>query len=59
MYNMKEWRLSQIEDEIKKAEGEKSGACIMMFISIFFLWPLFIVGVIQYNKANKKNRRIK
>ena len=54
MYNAKKMRLSQIDYEIKKAEGEKNNACIMMVVSIFFLWPLLIVGAIMYNKANKK-----
>lgn len=54
MYNMKEFRLSQIEDEIKKAESEKSTACIMMVVSIFFLWPLLIFGAIMYDKAKKR-----
>ena len=53
-YNMKELRLLQIEDEIKKAESEKNTACFMMIISWFFLWPLLIVGAIQYDKAKKK-----
>jgi len=26
----------------------------MMVVSIFFLWPLLIVGIIVYNNANKK-----
>lgn len=51
---MKELRLSQIEDEIKKAEDEKNTACVMMIVSIFFLWPLLIFGAIQYDKAKKK-----
>ena len=50
----KEMRLSQIEDEIKKAESEKNTACIMMVVSLFFLWPLLIFGAIQYDKAKKK-----
>ena len=51
---MKEMRLAQIEDEIKKAESEKNTACIMMVVSIFLLWPLLIVGAIMYNNAKKK-----
>ena len=54
MNNMKEIRLSQIEDEIKKAESEKNAACVMMIVSMFFLWPLLIFGAIQYDKAKKK-----
>ena len=50
----KEMRLAQIEEEIKEAESEKGAACIMMVVSFFFLWPLLIVGIIQYNNANKK-----
>ena len=54
MYDMKELRLSQIEDEIKKAESEKSTACIMMVVSMFCLWPLLIFGAIKYDKAKKR-----
>ena len=50
----KEMRLAQIEEEIKEAESEKGTACIMMVVSIFFLWPLLIIGAIQYDKAKKK-----
>ena len=53
-YSMKELRLSQIETEIKKAESEKSTAVVMMVVSIFILWPLLILGAIQYDKAKKK-----
>ena len=53
-YNMNKFRLLQIEDEIKKAESEKSTACIMMVVSIFFLWPLLIFGAIKYDKAKKR-----
>ena len=54
MDNMKELRLAQIENEIKRAEDQKSSAVIMMIISIFCLWPLLIVGAIRYSDANKK-----
>lgn len=47
-------RLAEIEDEIKKAESNKVGAIIMMVVSLFFLWPLLIVGGIMYSNANKK-----
>ena len=47
-------RLAEIEDEIKKAESNKVGAIIMMVVSVFFLWPLLIVGGIMYSNANKK-----
>ena len=50
----KEMRLAEIEDEIRKAEGNKGTACILMVISLFFLWPLLIVGGVMYSKANKK-----
>ena len=50
----KEMRLAQIEEEIKKATSDKNTACIMMVVSLFFLWPLLIFGAIQYDKATKK-----
>ena len=50
----KEMRLAQIEEEIKEAESEKGAACIMMVVSLFFLWPLLIFGAIQYDKAKKR-----
>lgn len=50
----KKMRLMEIEQEIKKAESNKSGGIIMMVVSIFFLWPLLIVGIIVYNNANNK-----
>ena len=50
----KQMRLMEIEQEIKKAESSKSGGVVMMVVSIFFLWPLLIVGIIVYSNANKK-----
>lgn len=50
----KQMRLMEIEQEIKKAESNKSGGVVMMVVSIFFLWPLLIVGAIVYDNANKK-----
>ena len=58
MDNMKKFRLAQIENEIKKAEEQKNIAIIMMIISIFFLWPLLIIGAIKYNNANRKIARL-
>ena len=54
MYNTNDMRLMQIEHEISKAESNKRTACIMMFISIFFLWPLLIFGAIKYKNAKEK-----
>ena len=54
MNKMNEMRLMQIENEIKKAESQKSIAIILMVVSIFILWPLLIVGIIMYFNANKK-----
>ena len=50
----KEMRLAQIENDLKKAESQKKTAIVMMVVSIFFLWPLIILGIIQYNNANKE-----
>ena len=56
MYNSfnKEIRLAEIENQIKSAESNKTAAIVMMVVSIFFLWPLLIVGIIVYINANKK-----
>ena len=55
MYEMNvQQRLTEIESEIKKAESDKNTGMILMIISIFFLWPLLIVGGIQYSNAKKK-----
>lgn len=56
MYNNfnKEMRLAEIEKQIKSAQSDKTAAIIMMVVSIFFLWPLLIVGIIIYSNANKK-----
>lgn len=50
----KQMRLMEIEQEIKKAESSKSGGVVMMVVSIFFLRPLLIAGIVVYNNANKK-----
>lgn len=47
-------RLMEIEQEIKKAEHNKNSGVVMMVVSIFFLWPLLIVGLITYSNANKR-----
>ena len=54
----KEMRLAQIENDLKKAEGQKKTAIVMMVVSIFFLWPLLILGIIQYNNANKEIEKL-
>ena len=51
-------RLAQIENDLKKAEGQKKTAIVMMVVSIFFLWPLLILGIIQYNNANKEIEKL-
>ena len=54
----KEMRLMEIENELKKAESQKTTAVIMMVASLIVLWPLLIVGIIQYSNANKKIERL-
>lgn len=54
----KEMRLAQIENDLKKAESQKKTAIVMMVVSIFFLWPLIILGIIQYNNANKEIEKL-
>ena len=45
-------QLSRSEEDIKKAEGKKKTATILMIVSIFCLWPLLVVGIIMYISAN-------
>ncbi len=52
--NYTQIRLMEIEREIKSAESDKRNGIIMMIVSLFFLWPLLIVGIVVYNKANNK-----
>lgn len=54
MNQIYEYRLNEIEQEIKKEESNKKTGTVLMIISIFMLWPLFIVGIIIYSNANKK-----
>lgn len=51
---LKQKRLLEIEQQIQRHESNKKVALIMMGISIFFLWPLLIVGLIIYCDANHK-----
>ena len=44
----------EIEAEIKKAKSDKNTAIVLMVISIFFLWPLLIIGGIWYSSADNK-----
>lgn len=55
---MNEYRLKEIEQEIKKAEGNKTTGMVLMIVSIFMLWPLLIVGAIVYGNANSKINRL-
>ena len=58
MNQMNEYRLKEIEQEIKKAEGNKTTGMVLMIVSIFMLWPLLIVGAIVYGNANSKINRL-
>ena len=44
----------EIEAEIKKAKSDKNTAIVLMVVSIFFLWPLLIIGGIWYSSADNK-----
>lgn len=58
MNQMNEYRLKEIEQEIKNAESNKKTGTVLMIISIFMLWPLLIVGAIVYSNANSKINRL-
>ena len=49
-----EIRLMEIEAEIEKAKSDKNTAIVLMVVSIFFLWPLLIIGGIWYSSADNK-----
>ena len=55
------FEVGQIENELKKVKENKGVAIVMMIVSIFFLWPLLIVGGIMYlnnnSKANELNSK--
>lgn len=53
-----QWQLAQIDEKIKQAEGSRRNGVILMVISLFFLWPLLIVGIIIYHNANKEIERL-
>ena len=50
--------LIHIEREIKEAESQRSSGTVLMIVSLFVLWPLFIVGIIKYSNANKKYKEL-
>lgn len=58
MNRMNEYRLQEIEQEIKNAEGNKRIGMVLMIVSIFRLWPLLVVGAIVYGNANSKINRL-
>ena len=55
------FKVGQIENELKKVKENKGVAIVMMIVSIFFLWPLLIVGGLMYlnnnSKANELNSK--
>lgn len=52
------FELSKIESELKKVkEGKNTGICVMI-ISIFFLWPLLIVGGVMYSNNSNKEKEL-
>lgn len=53
-----EFEIDQIDSEIKKAKESKNTGIVIMIVSIFFLWPLLIVGGIMYSNANNKEKEL-
>lgn len=53
-----EFEIDQIDSEIKKAKESKNTGILFMIVSIFFLWPLLIVGGIIYLNANSKEKEL-
>ena len=64
-YVDKNFLVIEIEEKIRKGEEKKKDAVVLMIISIFFLWPLMIVGAVMHdnackeiNKLNEEKKRI-
>ena len=53
-----EFEIEQIDSEINKARESKNTGIVLMIVSIFFLWPLLIVGGIMYSNANNKEKEL-
>ena len=53
-----EFEIDQINRDIKKAQEGKSTGIVIMIVSIFFLWPLLIVGGIMYSNNNNKEKEL-
>ena len=49
-----ELRLIEIDEEIRKAEDEKNGAIVAMFVWFLLFFPLAFIGAFQYSAAKKK-----
>lgn len=47
-------RISEINAEIQTKEGSKKQGITLMIVSVFFLWPLLVVGGIMYTSANNR-----
>ena len=53
-----EFEIDQINRDIKKAQEGKNTGIAIMIVSIFFLWPLLIVGGIMYSNNNNKEKEL-
>lgn len=53
-----EFEIDQINRDIKKAQEGKNTGIVLMIVSIFFLWPLLIVGGIMYSNNNNKEKEL-
>ena len=53
-----EFEIDQINRDIKKAQEGKNTGIVIMIVSIFFLWPLLIVGGIMYSNNNNKEKEL-
>lgn len=51
-------QIEEIEYKIKAAEEKKKNAVILMIVSVFFLWPLMIVGAVMHDGACKEINRL-
>ena len=49
-----QFKIDEIDEKINKEKSNKTTGVVLMIISIFFLWPILIVGIIIWSKANNE-----
>lgn len=53
-----EQRIVEIDTEIEKQKSKRTIGIVLVIVSLFFLWPLMIVGIILWVQANKQINKL-